>query len=144
MVHATGWRRVGKVQQRNAGREKWDVTYRVINKRQQEGSISGKNNGNIRNFTTFFITEFGDKWRVQDLFFELKEFGELEEIVIPPRRDKNGRRYGFTRFLNVSGENMMEIKLDNLVLEGRKLFSNLPGFQIVGKKGQMITSWQTT
>lgn len=53
---------------------------------------------NEESVTSFFITEFGGKWSVKDLLYELKEYGELEEVVIPPRRDRRGRRYGFSRF----------------------------------------------
>lgn len=79
--------------------------------------------------TTFFFIEFGSKWYARDLLFEFKELGEIDGVVIPQKRDKRGRRYGFVRFWNVEDERMQPIKLDNLVLEGRKLFANLPRFQ---------------
>lgn len=55
--------------------------------------------------------------------------GDLKEVIISPRRDKRGRKYGFARFRNVGDEKMLAVKLDNLVLEGRKLFANIPRFQ---------------
>lgn len=45
----------------------------------------------------FFITEFGDSWKSRDLLFELKELGKIVEVVIPNKRDRRGRRYGFAR-----------------------------------------------
>lgn len=111
------WRRVGKSHCRRCGKEVWDLT-NGGKKVCYEGTV-----------TSFFITEFGDNWSVNDLFYELKEYGELEDIVVPPRRDRRGRRYGFSRFQNVKDEKMLSIKLDNIILEGRKLYANLPRFQ---------------
>lgn len=75
--------------------------------------------------TTFFITDFEDKWRATDLFFELKEFGLTEEIVIPLKKDSRGLRYGFVRFIEVEDARIMEVKLDNVWLEGKKLKANM-------------------
>lgn len=78
--------------------------------------------------TYFFIIEFGDIWKANDLFFDLKEFRELVVVVIPPKRDRRGRGFGFSRFSNVAGEKLLAINLDSIVLEDRKLFANLPRF----------------
>lgn len=88
----------------------------------------GRKKGNDGAVTSFFITEFGENGEAKDLFFELKEFGELDEVVIPPKRDRRGRIYGFARFLNVADEKYLAIKLDSVILKGRKLFANLPRF----------------
>lgn len=79
--------------------------------------------------TSFFITEFGENWRARDLLFELKECGDIVEIVIPQRRDRRRRRYGFERFANEGDTDLLAIKLDSIMLEGRKLYVNLPRFQ---------------
>lgn len=76
----------------------------------------------------FFVTEFGYKWRANDLFFEFKDLGEIEEVVIPPKRDKYGRRYGFVCFVNVKDVKMLATKMDNIVLDGRKIYANVPIF----------------
>lgn len=39
------------------------------------------------NNTSFFVTDFGEKWKAKDVYFEFKELGEIEEVAIPPRRD---------------------------------------------------------
>lgn len=115
-----GWKRVGGKHHKGYGvKAFWDVANRWRNK------------GGEAAITSFFITEFRDKWKAQDLLFELKEFGDLEEVVIPPKRDIRGRRYGFTRFLNVTNKKLFAIKLDIVMLEGRKLFANIPRFQRV-------------
>src|SRR4051812_12859635 len=68
-----GWR---KVTYKYGGKKSigvWDIE-NGGRKRSSEGEI-----------TSFFFTEFGDTWKAKDIFFELKEFGELVEVVIPPR-----------------------------------------------------------
>lgn len=79
--------------------------------------------------TSFFITEFGDNWKARDLLFEMKELGEVIEVVIPSKMDRRGRMYGFVRFANVEDENMLAIKLDNVILDGRNMCANMPRFQ---------------
>ncbi|XP_058750760.1 uncharacterized protein LOC131623755 [Vicia villosa] len=108
--------------------EKWDIA-RDDRRKSSLGSRS----------SSFFVTEFGEKWKAKDLFFEFKVLGEIEEVVIPPRRDKHGRRFGFVQFFNVKDEEMMATKFDNIILEGRKIFANLPRFRRVnGARGKVF------
>ncbi|XP_058783790.1 uncharacterized protein LOC131658522 [Vicia villosa] len=78
--------------------------------------------------TSFFVSEFGARWKALDLFYEFKAYGNMVEFVIPPKKDRYGRRYGFARFANVKDVNTLEIKLDNLFLDGRKLHVSLTRF----------------
>lgn len=54
--------------------------------------------------------------------------------MIPPRKDWRGQRYGFMRFCNVENERLLEVKLDNVWLEGRKLKANVTKVKRVNKK----------
>lgn len=40
---------------------------------------------------TLFFPDFEDCWSAKDLFFEFKEVGEIDEIVIPTKKDWRGR-----------------------------------------------------
>lgn len=71
--------------------------------------------------TTFFFIDFGEGWRAKDLFFEFKELGVIDEIVIPSKKDWSGQKYGFVRYVNVEDERIKEVKLNNTWLDGRKL-----------------------
>lgn len=51
--------------------------------------------------------------------------GLLDEIVIPPNKDWRGEHYGFVRFLKVENVRLLETKLDNLRLDGKKLKVNV-------------------
>ncbi|CAI8614976.1 unnamed protein product [Vicia faba] len=57
-----------------------------------------------------------------------KENGEIDEVIIPPKRDKRGKRFGFVRFFNVADERLMVIKLDNIIIGTKKIHANLPRF----------------
>ncbi|XP_058775246.1 uncharacterized protein LOC131649501 [Vicia villosa] len=112
-----GWTTVERNSFRREGVGKWDVARGEG--RKTEGAAA----------SSFFFTEFGSRWKTRDLMFEFKDMRDIDEVVIPSKRDKFGRRYGFVRFFNVEDEKLLGIKLDSLILEGRKLHANPPRFQ---------------
>lgn len=57
--------------------------------------------------------------------FEFKVVGAIDEIVIPTKKDWRGKRYGFVRFVDVKDEEMAEIKLNNIWLNGVKISANI-------------------
>lgn len=62
--------------------------------------------------------------------FELfKEFGLVAKVVIPPKRDKRGKVYRFVRFMNVTDERILVVKLDNIFIKAKKIHANVPRFQ---------------
>lgn len=113
-----GWRTVGNCI-KGTVTARWDIANG--GKQKEDGRERGVS-------TTYFVTEFGSRWRTNDLFYEFKELGEVEEVVTPPKRDNKGRRYGFVRFLNVKDERLLATIFDNIVLDGRKIFANVPRF----------------
>ncbi|CAK8530449.1 unnamed protein product [Lathyrus sativus] len=78
--------------------------------------------------TSFFFTEFPDGFEAKEMFDIFKEYGRVLEVVIPPKRDKRGKRYKFVRLKNVDDEKLMAIKLDSVMIKGRKLYTNVPKF----------------
>lgn len=48
--------------------------------------------------------------------------------LYPIRKLGGGKRYDFVRFFNMGDERMMKTKLDNIFLDGRKIFANIPKF----------------
>lgn len=48
--------------------------------------------------------------------------------MIPPRRNKFGKRFGFTRFAEVVDGRILGVKLDNIVVDGKKIHVNLPRY----------------
>ncbi|CAI8598784.1 unnamed protein product [Vicia faba] len=88
-----------------------DVWTKVVNKNgsgkvitKWDVSGSGRRKGNGLSLSTFFVIKFNDKWRANDLYVEFKLLGDINEVFVPPKRDKRGRRYGSVRFFNVEDE----------------------------------------
>ncbi|XP_058759070.1 uncharacterized protein LOC131632317 [Vicia villosa] len=108
------------------------------NRYRRGGGRGNRKEGERKACISFFITEFGDKWKTKDLFFEFKDLREIDEVVIPPKRDRNGRRYGFVHFLNVKDVNLLAIKMDNVVSERGKLFANFSRFERGSKENTRI------
>lgn len=79
----------------------------------------------VGNVTSFFFIEFDDKWIARDIYGVFKKMGEIDEVFILRKR---GRRYGFIRFFNVKDDRLLATKLDNVFLEGKKIFANIPRF----------------
>lgn len=70
------------------------------------------------NTTTFFVTEFDDKWQARDLYHGFKELGDIDEVFIPNKKSRCGKKYSFVRFFNVGDARSLERKLDNMFLDG--------------------------
>lgn len=58
----------------------------------------------------------------------------LLKLFIPPRRNRRGKRSGFVHYMNVKDVHLLSIKLDNIVLDGRKIYANLPRFKKMSKE----------
>lgn len=50
------------------------------------------------------------------------------EVVIPCKRDKRGKRFGFARFLGVRDPDFFATQLDNIIIGSRKIYVNIPMF----------------
>jgi hypothetical protein len=84
---------------------------------------------NITTSTTFFFTNFPERYGAKAVFNAFDNLGEVMEVVIPAKRDKGGRRFGFVRFVQVSDIQKLESDLDNMVFGGVKISVNLSRFQ---------------
>jgi hypothetical protein len=60
------------------------------------------NKDNIASTTTFLFTNFPERYGAKAIFNAFHNYGEVVEIVIPNKRDKGGRRFGFARFDQVT------------------------------------------
>ncbi|MCI58511.1 RNA-binding protein 25-like, partial [Trifolium medium] len=58
-----------------------------------------------------------------------QHYGNIVEVVIPAKRDKGGRRFGFARFDQVKDVRRFGIELDNIIIGRDKIFVNPPRFQ---------------
>jgi len=83
---------------------------------------------NKDDITSFYFTHFTDEVNEVTLWENFKIWGDVREVYITKRRNKDGRRYGFVRFKGVSDVKRLEVQLDNIFINDQKLFVNLPRF----------------
>ncbi|XP_058755792.1 uncharacterized protein LOC131629006 [Vicia villosa] len=95
--------------------------------------------------TSFYISEFPDNCRAEDLFGLFGCIGSSVEVAIAPRRNKLGKRFGFARFSDVVDARGLGVKLDNVTFEGKKIHANIPRFERQGagggKQGRRVSSY---
>ena len=78
--------------------------------------------------TSFYFTNFTDDVNEVWLWEKFKTWGDVREVFIAKRCNKEGRRFGFGRFKGVSDVKILETHLDNIFIDDHKLFVNLPRF----------------
>ncbi|KAI5434218.1 hypothetical protein KIW84_021184 [Lathyrus oleraceus] len=90
--------------------------------------IVKKGFGRRGEITSFFFSSIPDSFKARDLHEVFSRFGEVDEVVIPMKKDVRGKRYGFVRFFNVIDSRRLVCKLDNIFVEDVKLQVNIPRF----------------
>lgn len=112
-----GWTRVTK--KRGTGRrrvERMDIAFRKgISK--DVATVS------------YFFTHFPDTHGAKEMLGIFKLYGNVVEVVIPAKKDKRGKRFGFARFTNVEDPRLFATKLDNIIIGATKIYVNPPRFQ---------------
>lgn len=98
-------------------------------------SYSGMQVSDLEEISSFYFSAFLDRSRVEDLFWLFGCVGDVVEVNIPPKQKKFGKRFGFARFKNVE-ERLLAVKLDNIIIDGRKIYANQPRFSRSEGKGR--------
>lgn len=98
------------------------------------GILYGCNWRNKADITSYYFTHFPDEANEELLWRHFKKWGDVREVYIAKRLNKEGRRYGFVRFKDVRDAKGLELRLDNIVINDCKLFANLPRFERPGRK----------
>ncbi|XP_058733676.1 uncharacterized protein LOC131605320 [Vicia villosa] len=83
----------------------------------------------VEGVTSFYISEFPESCKAEDLFVLFGCIGNTVEVAIAPRRNKHGKRFGFARFSDVEDARVLGVKLDNVAFEGKKIHANIPRFE---------------
>lgn len=76
-----------------------------------------------------YFSEFLDKYRARNFFELFGCIGEVVEVAIAPRRKKFGKKFGFARFKEDMDVRLLVEKLDNGIVDRRKIQANLPIFE---------------
>lgn len=74
---------------------------------------------------TFLFIEILEDFGAKEMYAIFKENREIDEVILPPKSDKMGKRFGFLRFFNMVDIRLMTIKLDNVIIGSKKIQANL-------------------
>ncbi|GJZ55372.1 RNA-directed DNA polymerase, eukaryota [Tanacetum coccineum] len=78
--------------------------------------------------TSVFIKNFPQSCSAKELFQSCKQYGHVVDTFIPTKRSKNGRRFGFVRFINVFNEERLVNNLCTVWIDRFKLHANIARF----------------
>lgn len=81
-----------------------------------------------RRVSSFFDSAFLEGFGARELYKVFEKYSEVDEVVIPAKKDIRGNRYGFVCFFDVEYKRLLAIKLDSIYLEERKIRVNVPRF----------------
>nr|GEX71075.1 RNA-directed DNA polymerase, eukaryota [Tanacetum cinerariifolium] len=65
------------------------------------GSYRSKEDDVSRISTSIYVSNFPESFSAKDLFHSCKQYGHVVDTFIPFKRSKDGKRFGFVRFINV-------------------------------------------
>jgi hypothetical protein len=88
-------------------------------------TAKGMNRVELDSLTTFFFTDFPTNFGAQAMFNAFHYYGDIREVVIPAKRDRGGRRFGFARFAQVTDARRLEVELGSLTVGRDKISVNL-------------------
>ncbi|GKC35267.1 nucleotide-binding alpha-beta plait domain-containing protein, partial [Tanacetum coccineum] len=93
------------------------------------GSFRSKEDDLARISTSVFITNFPLSTSAKELFHACKQYGHVVDSFIPSKKSKNGKRFGFVRFINVFNEERLVNNLCTIWIDRHKLHANVARFQ---------------
>ncbi|GJT03185.1 nucleotide-binding alpha-beta plait domain-containing protein [Tanacetum coccineum] len=93
------------------------------------GSFSTKEDDLARISISVFITNFPLSTSAKELFHACKQYGHVVDSFIPTKKSKNGKRFGFVRFINVFNEERLVNNLCTVWIDRHKLHANIARFQ---------------
>lgn len=77
----------------------------------------GKGMGRNKEIINLYFSEFPDSYGAKQMFEIFCEYRLIEDAVIPPKRNKNDKRFDFVRFRKVFDARNLEVKLDNIIIK---------------------------
>lgn len=78
---------------------------------------------------TFYFSEFPDNSGYREMWDVFQRFGKVVEVVIPNKKNRRGKRFGFVRFLGVKEPKQFAARLDKIFIGNQKMFVNIPRYQ---------------
>ncbi|GJT86939.1 nucleotide-binding alpha-beta plait domain-containing protein, partial [Tanacetum coccineum] len=78
---------------------------------------------------SIFVMNFPESFSAKDLFHTCKQYGHVVDSFIPSKRTKEGKRFGFVRFINVFNVDRLVNNLCTIWVGRLKLHANTARFQ---------------
>lgn len=91
--------------------------------------IAGANDENVKDSVSFYFSDFPVTHGAREMLRAFALYGKVMEVVIPSKRNKWGKRFGFARFADLSNPRLFAVKLDNIIFGSNKIHVNLPRFE---------------
>lgn len=76
-----------------------------------------------------YLSEFLERMKATHIVNLFVEHDELSEVVISPKRNKFGKRFGFARLRGVDDCRFLAVKLDNIFNDRNKIYANVLRFE---------------
>lgn len=93
------------------------------------GKFRSKEDDVARISTSVYIANLPDSVLAKDLFKACSQYGHVVDSFIPFKRDKNGKRFGFVRFINVFNPERLVNNLCTIWIDRYKIQANIARFQ---------------
>ncbi|GKV03082.1 hypothetical protein SLEP1_g15450 [Rubroshorea leprosula] len=101
--------------------------------RQRQGYEGGYDRILYNQATVFFFTNFPDGWTYEQMWRTFLKFGRVYAIYSPQRKNKEGSRFGFVRFLDVKDARSLGRQLNQIWIGNHKLKIHPPRFNTEAK-----------
>ncbi|GKB47603.1 RNA-directed DNA polymerase, eukaryota [Tanacetum coccineum] len=79
--------------------------------------------------TSIYVTNFPESTNAKELLHACKAYGHVVDSFIPNKRAKNGKRFGFVRFINVFDIQRLVGNLETVWINRHKLQANVARFK---------------
>ncbi|GKB11596.1 nucleotide-binding alpha-beta plait domain-containing protein [Tanacetum coccineum] len=93
------------------------------------GSHRSKEDDVNRISISIYVTNFPENFSAKELFQSCKQYGHVVDSFIPRKRTKEGKRFGFVRFINVFNVDRLVNNLCTIWVGQFKLHANKARFQ---------------
>ncbi|GKC72909.1 nucleotide-binding alpha-beta plait domain-containing protein, partial [Tanacetum coccineum] len=93
------------------------------------GSYRSKEDDVSKISMSIYVSNFPDSFSDKDLFHSCKQYGHVVDSFIPSKRSKDGKRFGFVRFINVFNVERLVSNLGTIWVDRSKFHANIARFQ---------------
>lgn len=91
-----------------------------------------------KDISSFYFTRFSDEITKKELWRHFRQWGDVREVFILSKRNKNGRRYGFVRFKGVIDTHQLAKQMDGLLIGGLKMYLNVLRYSREGPRQRVM------